>query len=391
MKCIYCGEELDEGDRFCPKCKKAAQIVPDYSLYEDDYLKQVLAEENLPKSIKKKTVDAAQRAKQQKKTQMKILGAVAGVVFVLVMALLVLAAAIRSNHANSVSYQLSQAEKAYLKGNVEDAVSYYERALELDQNNNEIRIKLARLYLELNNDKDAEELYKQVLRSDKANREACKNLINIYDKRDDLDAVLSLRERVDQSLFPLFENYMVPAPEFSLESGTYETEQTLMLRNTKDCQIYYTLDGSDPVTNGILYSSPLTLDENGKTYLVKAVCVNRKKVYSDVKARSYTIKFRPPDMPIVTPDGGDFGIRTTISITVPDGCSAYYTWDSSTPNVYSSRYTQPIVVPEGNHILTVVIIDDNTKLQSELYRGRFVYYDENIKNDEQVTDELSEN
>ncbi len=44
MKCIYCGKELDEGDLFCPRCKKAAQIVPDYNVYEDDYLKQVLTD-----------------------------------------------------------------------------------------------------------------------------------------------------------------------------------------------------------------------------------------------------------------------------------------------------------------------------------------------------------
>lgn len=402
MKCIYCGEELDEKDRFCPKCKKAAQIVPDYSLYEDDYLKQVLAEENQPGRIKKKTEetankpknnnskDAMQRAMQQKKMQKKILGSVVVVAVVFVLALLVLAAAIRSNHANSVSYQLSQAQKAYTKGNMEEALSYYERALELDPNNNEIRLALAKLYMEQKRDTDAEKLYKEVLRTDKANREACKNLIKIYDNRDDLDAILSLKERVDESLSQLFEDYTVLPPEFGLEPGTYETAQTLMLTSTKDYQIYYTLDGSDPVTNGILYSSPLVLDENGKTYLIKAVCMNRKKIYGVVKARSYTIRFPVPDMPIVTPDGGDFGIRTTVSITVPDGCSAYYTWDGSTPNIYSSRYTQPLLIPEGNHILTVVIIDNSTNLKSELYKGRFVYY-ETSSEDEAETPEAEEN
>ena len=46
MKCIYCGEELQEGSLYCPKCGKAVQIVPDYNIYEEDYLKQVLTEEN---------------------------------------------------------------------------------------------------------------------------------------------------------------------------------------------------------------------------------------------------------------------------------------------------------------------------------------------------------
>ncbi len=50
MKCIYCGKELAEGELFCPACGKAVQIVPDYNVYDDDYLKEVLAQEN-PKSL----------------------------------------------------------------------------------------------------------------------------------------------------------------------------------------------------------------------------------------------------------------------------------------------------------------------------------------------------
>ena len=39
MKCIYCGEELGDNSVFCSKCGKAVQIVPDYNMYDDDYLK----------------------------------------------------------------------------------------------------------------------------------------------------------------------------------------------------------------------------------------------------------------------------------------------------------------------------------------------------------------
>ena len=46
MKCIYCGNELKEGSLFCPYCGKEVQIVPDYNIYDDDYLKAVLAQEN---------------------------------------------------------------------------------------------------------------------------------------------------------------------------------------------------------------------------------------------------------------------------------------------------------------------------------------------------------
>lgn len=61
-------------------------------------------------------------------------------------------------------------------------------------------------------------------------------------------------------------------------------------------------------------------------------------------------------------------METSVTVTVPGGCSAYYTWDGSTPTAASQRYTQPIKVPEGNNILSVVIIDHTTKLCSDVYR-----------------------
>ena len=82
MKCIYCGKELAEGELFCPACGKAVQIVPDYNVYDDDYLKEVLAQENQKKpattDIKKKTASVTSTAQpsgkganqKQKKKQM---------------------------------------------------------------------------------------------------------------------------------------------------------------------------------------------------------------------------------------------------------------------------------------------------------------------------------
>ena len=102
--------------------------------------------------------------------------------------------------------------------------------------------------------------------------------------------------------------------------------------------------------------------------------MNDKGIYSEVVSQEYVIDIPAPDMPIVTPDGGDFGVETTITVTVPDGCSAYYTWDGSDPNIYSTPYTGPITVLEGNNVLSVIIIDNNTQLCSDIYRGNFVFY-----------------
>ena len=57
---------------------------------------------------------------------------------------------------------------------------------------------------------------------------------------------------------------------------------------------------------------------------------------------SYThleIEFEAPDAPEIDPDGGTFGAQTDITITVPENCKVYYTWDSSDPSAASTEYT----------------------------------------------------
>ena len=44
MKCAHCGNEIPPGSVYCKHCGKAAQIVPDYNLLEDDVLPQILEE-----------------------------------------------------------------------------------------------------------------------------------------------------------------------------------------------------------------------------------------------------------------------------------------------------------------------------------------------------------
>ena len=125
MKCIYCGKELAEGELFCPACGKAVQIVPDYNVYDDDYLKEVLAQENQKKpattDIKKKTASVTSTAQpsgkganqKQKKKQMMVIGGVIAVIGVLVLVLVLVGPGIQKKFANSFDYQVSLAEEAY--------------------------------------------------------------------------------------------------------------------------------------------------------------------------------------------------------------------------------------------------------------------------------------
>ena len=311
---------------------------------------------------------------------MMIIGGVIAVICVLILVLVLVGAGIQKKHANSFDYQVSLAEEAYKKGNTDDAITYYENALSLDKNNIEVRLILAGIYEEQKNYDAALVLYQEVIKIDSANRDACKGLIAIYEKQKNYDAIIELSDAVDASLADLFTDYQVQTPKFSIEPGVYDGAQTLVLSSDAGDSVFYTTDGSDPMEKGLMYTNPIPLDENNHTYVIKAVCMNDKNLYSDVVTNQYQIKIPAPDIPIVTPDGGDFGVETTVSVTVPDGCSAYYTWDGSTPTSASSRYAGPLTIPEGNNVLSVIIIDNTTHLSSEVYRGNFIYYAEDYEN-----------
>ena len=52
--------------------------------------------------------------------------------------------------------------------------------------------------------------------------------------------------------------------------------------------------------------------------------------------------------------------ETEIKITVPDGCKAYYAFDSA-PDLNSTVYEQPISMPVGYHKLNVILVAANGK------------------------------
>lgn len=382
MKCVHCGEDLKEGSLFCSRCGKEVQIVPDYNEYDEDYLKDVLAEANRPKSKKETQPTKTDIQRKKKKTQIYILIGVAVAIVAVVVAVLLVNSNVKKQQANSFDYQMEQAKAAYESGDVQAAISYYENALSLDSDNIEVRLILADIYMDLGDRGSALVLCQEIIQQDHANRRACEILIEIYEGQKNYDAVLSLFETVDDSLSELFAAYIVTAPTFSLAAGTYDAFQTVELATDGNFEIYYSLDGSDPMLRGERYTMPIELKENLKTYTVTAVCMNDKGIYSEVVSQEYKIDIPAPDMPIVTPDGGDFGVETTITITVPDGCSAYYTWDGSDPSINSIAYTGPFAVIEGNNVLSVIIIDNTTELCSDIYRGNYIFYPDDDEGEE---------
>ena len=410
MRCANCGNELKEGSLYCDACGRPVQIVPDYNEF-DDYLDNLVGNDDRPadgqktvRTVSDKTIridepvrqqlqSATQRTRQNqdrssqserqqarqmqtKQAQQKKIIVISAVVCVIAIIILV-AAVVRNvgrSHDNSFDYQVKQAKDAYAAGDINSAVSYYEKALSIDSDNTDVRFALADIYMSKKDYDAALVLYQEIINTDSKSEEAYKKLISIYESKRDYDAIVALRDSAkDESILKLFADYTVSEPKLSKSSSKYGEAIELTMTADSGTKIYYSYDSDNPFARGERYYNPITLDKEG-TYEITAVAVDDRGIKSEVASARYEIEFEAPKAPEVDPDGGTFGAQTDITITAPENCKVYYTWDSSDPSAASTEYTAPIPVPEGNNVLSVIAIDQNTGKCSDIYRSRFEFY-----------------
>lgn len=391
MKCINCGAEIKEENKKCPYCGAIIQMVPDYSVYDEDDINIILesTKETSKKSSLTKEEKAERRMKKQKaaeeakkrKTQLikkiVLITALILIVFGIIFKVII---TIKNN--NSFSYQMKKADGAMFKGKIEEAEKHYLKALELEPDNVNVRLELADLYIEKENNDKAEKYLKEVIKKENDNYDAYRMLYAIYSEDGDTKAILELKKGItDNRILAIFSDYNVDTALISVPGGTYKNNIKIYISAKKDVEIYYTIDGKNPTSDGIKYKGAFEITGAGM-HTLKVATKNELGVYSDVVTETYIIEYEAPADPVVTPNGGTFSKETYVYITVPSGCSAYYTWDRTDPTTESSKYISPILIPEGKNMLTVIIIHDETGLSSAPYRGLFTYTSNNSAIDE---------
>lgn len=375
MKCANCGAELKVGCIYCSVCGHEAQIVADYNVLEDDYLKALLEEENKAKEKPLATPKEKKKApvKKQKKKRhwFPIIMAVLVICAVLV---LVIVMSIRKQRENSFDYQYTQGILAEKDKAYPEAVQYLQRALELDENNTEVMMRLAGIYEKEADSSSEENMLSRVLKLEPENKEAYEMLIALYDSQKKYTKITELYEKLkDTRLKELFESYVILSPEFGEEEGTYHEEMTVELTARPGCTIYYSLGGLDPVTNGRVYDGPIPLKE-GETE-IRAVAKDERGFCSDVAEAKYRIEFVAPNPPAVSPVSGSYTTARTITVSVPEDCVVYYTWDGTAPTADSARYEGPLEMPEGNNVLALLAVNSHG-LSSRVVKFNYIYLPE---------------
>lgn len=388
MKCVKCGAEMKEGCVYCSVCGNESKIEADYSVLEDDYLRSLLAaDENFSAGGKtggntsaesgaggKTGGSTASGHKKKKKSNKLPILIVCIVLAVAIGAGIAVKLSIDKRNANSYEYQVNMAQKEAFSQNYEKALDYYENALALRPGDISVRMAMADIYKNGEQYDAAIVVLQEVIGLDASNKKAYRELIAIYEARGDYESIVTLSDGVtDITVLELFEDYIVAPPILSPLGNTFDMKIEITLFSIEDFAIYYTLDGTVPdQTNGILYDNRegIIIDEEG-TYELQAVCYNEKGIASEVASETYELAFVPPDYPTVTPDGGWAEPGSLVTIQAGPSCSIYYTWDNTDPTTASAKYEAPLEIPEGKSVLSVLVVDNRTGLDSGIYRTNF--------------------
>lgn len=384
MKCTKCGADLKEGCLFCSICGHEVQMVSGYSDLEDEYLRSILTETNSAQASKNESINskASESPKSgnedtlSKKTNSKVpMLIVLCLLLILIIAGISIKIYINYKNSNSYDYQMEMAEQELADLNLENAMNYYENALVIKPQDISARLAMADIYMQEKDYDSAMVLLIEVINLDSNNKDAYARLVNIYAVREEYDKLKEIAANItNPDILMLFEGYIVSDPVFYPDAGEYDSYITITLLSIDDDDIYYTMDGTEPsLSNGKRYpKGGIDLDASG-LYLIKAVACNENGVLSDVIEAEYKVVAKPPAYPEVLPDGGTFTEVTYVTIEAQEECTVYYTWDGTDPTTESAIYYEPIEIPEGNNVLSVIVMDNRSKLVSRIYRTNFIY------------------
>ena len=401
MNCPNCGAKIPEGKLYCEKCGEELVISSDIDIelemrhtMSDIASKEFGEKSSYARQPRKSSSYSSGHGGNVKRPKNKyddmefdeddnpsIIGMIfkrgskTGWLFYVVISIVILAVVIfglrmvrQVSRTNSIDYQLEKANEAYEDNNLTQAINYLEKASQLDDDNAEYKFKISEYYKTLGKTEDAVYTLTEIAENTEyksADRvKAYGELINLLKEQADYQSISRLLNGCDiQSVLDEYSSYLVKEPSFSVEEGTYSEVKTLVLRSDNNNEIYYTVDGSDPITNGILYTGPFDLEYG--SYTIKAVAINDYDIPSEIIVKKYLIDVAFSFSADVTPESGEYDHAFFVEVEIPMMYTCYYTTDGTDPDKSSTKYTGPVPVPLGESVFKfVVFASDGT--QSEI-------------------------
>ena len=273
------------------------------------------------------------------------------------------------------------------KGEIDQAISCFEKAKAKDEANEEAEIvdvdgllNLGSAYEAAGRTADAAALYKQIYEKTPSRTEAYVNHIRILQNSgDESDLVLAgelmklAYDKTGEKTFLTQRDDLLPAPpEVKPIAGYYETKKTLVFTSYQGYEVYYTFDDNAKLPADGIKATPegVTLEEG--IYNMRAVAVNGELV-SDELHGTYKIIMPSPMTPRATLAPNTY--KTSQQVRLKPGIDdekdtsivIYYTIDGSMPDSDSPIFNgDPIKLPNGWVTLKAIAVNRYRKLSNML-------------------------
>lgn len=387
MKCPKCGRELDEGKLLCEHCGEEVNMVPDFDIEleaeihrnisnmvenislhdEEEYIGDNLDEEDDLKEYLRDYFPKNNKDTKKGKRFIPFLAIIVLAVFFLTIIIVFIVPALQKN---SYEYQYNKAVECAAMDHYDEAVIYLERALALNPSNINARFLLAKYYDKSGQSQSAILVLEELLKLETERKEEIYDLLlKILETRQDYEKMGELLKECDvERIVSKYNKYAALQPAFNKEEGVYDELISITMKGNTDGFVYYTLDGSTPTRNSMVYESPVLLESGD--YTIKALFVNMYGVESDVITKTYYINLLVPKEPDINLESGNYDKPQMIEIYHADDTKIYYTMDGTTPTEKSTRYTEPIEMPYGVSNLAIVAINDSG-VQSPIVKRTF--------------------
>ena len=365
MKCPNCGQEIQAGHLYCEKCGLEIQIVPDFEPEIENSITETLstvAEEIDPNNGQNvqgpDDISAGDELFVETSRRNWVVIALGTAIAV---ALIGVGVSLLIHFRFSAPYQLDNARKYAQQEDYETALTFLNRAIELDAHNVEQKMLKASYCYRLDRKEQAAEVLQDLIEkeplSDDQAELAYESIVSIYDELGRYEEINELLLQCqNESIVTMFQNYMAMPPEFSYAAGSYDEVVPLRLSANTTGTIYYTLDGSEPSKASLRYTAPIFMESG--TYQVSALFINNYGIESQVVKNWYKINLTVPQSPIVLLESGTYELPTKIDVLLSTEGTIYYTTDGSEPNIDSLKFTQPIDMPLGQTNYKFVVISE---------------------------------
>lgn len=353
MKCPHCGNELKEGYLICEKCGEEIRIVPDFEPEIENSITETLStlaalqEGEDTQETAQEDVEEKEQRGQADEDGRRIWVAVS---LVVIFVIALIACGAYAYHISTVEYQISKAKEYAAKESYDEAIACLEAAYAKYPDVAKLLFMEADYYyLMQDNDSALQVLYRIIERGNfpyEDLEEAYSKIVTIYANQGMYVQINELLQNCpEDGIVNMFQSYLAMEPEFSYVEGSYAEVIPLKLSSNTAGTIYYTMDGTKPTKNSMIYTAPLFL-ETGE-YTISAFFVNDYGIESGIVSKKYIINLSVPNAPEVELYSGEYTEPTMIAVEGIEGCRIYYTTDDSEPTADSVPYTGPIPMPLG--------------------------------------------